>query len=293
MLRAGWRILIYAVLVELCGRVLFRLVPTVTKPATVSAQIWQTGVEQWKFVAVVVAPAFVMRRLERRSWRDYGFGLLPSASRWFGSGVLSGAIVITIVMAVMTATRTFGVASIALTPAAGAAWGLSWAAIDLGGAVSEEFFFRGYLLMTLADGIRFWPASVCISVAFGALHLTNPEETALGAFNAMLFGLFFCSTVRKSGGLWFAIGMHLAINWTQDFVYSVPLSGRALKPGHLLAASVRGPGWLTGGSAGPEGSIVTAAAITLAFCAFHYVHWQRRHEATRDGAMMVSWCRRI
>ena len=67
--------------------------------------------------------------------------------------------------------------------------------------------------------------------------------------------MFFCFTLRRTGNLWFAIGWHAAFDFGETYVYSVPDSGFVM-PGHLLAASLHGPRWLTGGTVGPEGSVV-------------------------------------
>jgi len=49
------------------------------------------------------------------------------------------------------------------------------------------------------------------------------------------------------------IGFHAAWNWGETFFYGVPESGFPPK-GHLFNPTFAGPVWLTGGSAGPEGS---------------------------------------
>src|SRR3989442_350419 len=115
---------------------------------------------------------------------------------------------------------------------------------------SEEFLFRGYALYTLSTGIGFWPAAGLLSALFGAVHLHNPGESWIGGLSAGLIGLFFCFTVRRTGSLWFAIGLHAAWDYSESFVYSVPDSG-AMVPGHLLNSSFHGPRWLTGGTVGP------------------------------------------
>jgi len=52
-----------------------------------------------------------------------------------------------------------------------------WMIANLLIGFSEEFRFRAYLLATLADGIGFWPASILLSIGFGALHyFLKPHE---------------------------------------------------------------------------------------------------------------------
>jgi membrane protease YdiL (CAAX protease family) len=100
---------------------------------------------------------------------------------------------------------------------------------------------------------------------FGYLHHPNPGENWLGALGAAAIGLFFCFTLRRTGNLWFAVGMHWAWDWGESFLYSVPNSGLVF-PGHLLKSSLHGATWLTGGSVGPEASVlffVLLAALSI------------------------------
>jgi membrane protease YdiL (CAAX protease family) len=127
-------------------------------------------------------------------------------------------------------------------------------------ALYEDFLFRGYSLFTLAEAIGFWPAAVLLSFAFGFIHLRNSGESWVGALAATCIGLFFCLTLRRTGTLWFAIGMHASWDWGESFLYSVPDSGQ-LAPGHLLHSSFHGARWLTGGSVGPEGSVLVFVLV--------------------------------
>jgi uncharacterized protein len=58
-------------------------------------------------------------------------------------------------------------------------------------------------------------------------------------------------------------------------LYSVPDSG-LVAPGHLLNSSLHGPAWLTGGSVGPEGSVMAFAVTALAAAIFAWAYPARR-----------------
>jgi membrane protease YdiL (CAAX protease family) len=77
-------------------------------------------------------------------------------------------------------------------------------------------------------------------------------------------GLLFCLTIQRTGNLWFAVGFHAAWDWAETFFYGTPDSG-LVGVGRLLNTSYQGPKWLTGGSAGPEGSVI--AFFILLLCA--------------------------
>ena len=68
--------------------------------------------------------------------------------------------------------------------------------------------------------------------------------------------------VAVDRSLWFAIGLHASWDWTETYFLGVANSGMPAT-GHLLNTSLHGPNWMTGGSAGPEASIVELVIILL------------------------------
>jgi hypothetical protein len=150
-----------------------------------------------------------------------------------------------------------------------------WAVVFVFVGLFEEFLLRGYSQFTLARGMGFWPAAIALSCAFGLIHLRNGGEQWPGLLAAAFIGLFFCLTLRRTGTLWFAIGFHAAWDWGESFLYSVPDSGM-LSPGHLLSSSLRGPAWLSGGSVGPEGSVLCFVVIAATWILFDRTHRQGR-----------------
>ena len=85
----------------------------------------------------------------------------------------------------------------------------------------------------------------------------------MGLIAVGCFGLFFCYTLRVTGNLWLAVGFHASWDWTESFFYGVPDSGTRMA-GHLLDTAVSGPAWVSGGSAGPEGSVLILATLAAA-----------------------------
>ena len=140
----------------------------------------------------------------------------------------------------------------------------------------EESVMRGYAQFTLTQGMGFWPAAILLSVVFGAMHLGNSGEAWLGILGAALLGLFFCLTLRRTGTLWFAVGFHASWDWGESYFYSVPDSG-AMVTGHLLNSSFHGSRWLTGGSVGPEGSVLVLLIIALMWLVFDRMYRQARY----------------
>jgi membrane protease YdiL (CAAX protease family) len=183
----------------------------------------------------IVLATWIVSRLEKRPLDDYG---------------------------ILRVSGHFQVDSVALTGSAAVRYALGWAAVFVCVGMHEEFAFRGYWLFSFSRRLRFWPAALFISVVFGVAHLGNPGENALGIFQVVVTGLFFCLTIRRTGNLWFAIGFHAAWDWAETFFYGTPDSG-LLGVGRFLNTSVQGPHWFTGGSAGPEGSLVALLVLLL------------------------------
>jgi hypothetical protein len=133
--------------------------------------------------------------------------------------------------------------------------------------LAEEFQYRGYAQFTLSSGIGFWVSAVLFSTLFGVGHLSNLGESWVGALNVFVMGLFWCFTLRRTGNLWFAVGMHAAVDFAETFLYSTPNSGLQATA-VLLNSAVHGPRWVTGGTVGPEGSILSFIFIGLSFIMF-------------------------
>lgn len=159
-----------------------------------------------------------------------------------------------------------------------ALWGVAFLLVSF----TEEFSLRGYALFTVTTGIGFWPAAILLSIGFGALHLSNGGEDWLGALAAGSAGLLFCLILRRTGDLWMAIGFHAAWDWTETFFYGVPDSGQ-VAPGHMLSPSFHGSKLLTGGSVGPEGSLLCFLILILCWAFFHF--WLREAKYPNPAAM--------
>ena len=214
---------------------------------------------------------FVLSLLERRTFGEYGLRLQRNSARQFLQGVVFGVAEISAVLALLAALGCYRFGSLELHGKAILSWALVWAAVFVVVGLYEEFAFRGYVQFTLAQAIGFWPAAVALSVLFGAVHWANPGETPAGIIGVVLSGLFWCFTLHRTGTLWFAVGMHASFDFGETFLYSVPDSG-AIFPGHLSSATLVGPAWLTGGSAGPEASIVDFLVIGALFYIFHRLY---------------------
>lgn len=255
-LRAGWRLLIY---IALTVAIAFGLGRLLLHGRHAFGPLIVTLGEAVLLVAVTV-PAVILSYYERRSWNSYGLPLRKMLGARFWEGAVWGFVALSVLLLAIAATGSFSFGQFALHGRAIAYYAASWGVAFLLVGLAEEFALRGYTQFTLASGIGFWPAALVLSAAFAALHMGNKGENPVGILNVFVVGMFFCLTLRRTGNLWFAVGFHAAWDWAESFFYGVPDSG-AVMPGHLLSPVFHGSRWLTGGDAGPEGSVLCLVLI--------------------------------
>ncbi len=215
-------------------------------------------------VFFVALATWIMSRIEKRPLDDYGLPLRTAFGARFWEGTVWGFAMLSAILLVLRFSGHFQIDSVALTGTEDLRWGLVWGVTFLAVSLNEELAFRGYWLFAMSRRLRFWPSALFLSAIFAGAHLGNHGENILGILQVVGTGLLFCLMIRRTGTLWFAIGFHAAWDWAETFFYGTPDSG-LLGVGRLLNTSVRGPNWLTGGSAGPEGSIY--ALVILLLCA--------------------------
>ena len=234
-------------------------------------------------LAGAFAAGIAMSQLEGRSFGDYGLPLRAAFGRLFWQGTLFGLAEISAVIAAIATFGSYHFGSLAIHGADLLRWAAFWSVFFVLVGLYEEFAFRGYVQFTLAQAVRFWPAAVLLSAAFGFVHRTNPGESKMGVAGVVLTGLFWCLTLHRTGNLWFAVGMHASFDFGETFLYSVPDSG-VIFPGHLSNATLSGPTWLTGGSAGPEASLCDFTMLLIFFYVFHRLYPARGQDSLPNSA---------
>lgn len=270
-LRPGWRLLLYVALTSgfFLGLKLLLM------------QFWQSSPGKFSFEGLLYSEmigfisafgaAVLMSFLEDRPVGSYGLPVQQAFGKFFWQGFSLGFIEISLVIGLIYAFGGYSFGPLALHGAQIAHWAILWGLCLTFVGLFEEFLFRGYSLFTLSSGVGFWPAAIVISLLFAGVHLQNSGESRLGVAGVFVVGLLWCFTVRRTGTLWLAVGMHTAFDFGETFVYSVPDSGMLL-PGHLSDATLHGPVWLTGGSAGPEASVFDFVLLMFFFYAIHKLY---------------------
>jgi membrane protease YdiL (CAAX protease family) len=263
-LRAGWRLLIFAAIVY-----------GLLQSQNFAARKWLRGIgndanfvlfELASFLSFLLA-SWIMAKLEQRTVGDYGLPGRRTLRGEFWQGAAMGFGSLTVLLVVMRAAGFFYFGRLALHGALIFGWAAAFAVLFLLVALKEEFALRGYALFTLSTGLGFWPSAIALSAYFGFGHRGNSGETWIGLSSAAAFGLLACLMLRRTGNLWLPIGFHTAWDWGQSYFYGVPDSG-VVVPGHLLNSSAAGPAWLSGGTVGPEGSVLCLVLMVVIWFAF-------------------------
>jgi membrane protease YdiL (CAAX protease family) len=256
-LRSGWRLLAFFFLFIVASELLESRLPG--GDFTPGRLLFRETV----LLAAVLGITLLMGAIERRRLGEYGLPLRPLPLAGIGRGSALGFLALTGLMIALRLTGAVRFGAAAQSAGEVLLLALGWAVTFLAVGLFEELLLRGYPLTALARGIGFWAAAVVLSAIFAAMHARNPGETPIGLAAVFGFGLFFALMRRRAGSLWPAIGFHASWDWGESFFYGVANSGTVVQ-GQLLQPAWQGPEWLTGGSAGPEGSVLILATLALA-----------------------------
>lgn len=263
-LRAGWRLLIYVAFVV--GLLRAEHWAARTYLAGID-EITDFLVNECATFLICLLGAWIMSKIEGRTIADYGLPWRRMFRGQFWLGALIGFSAITFLLTVLRLSSAFYLGTVALHGPEILKWAFLFGIVFILVGLTEEFELRGYGLFTLSTGIGFWPAAIVSSALFGSSHLSNTGENWFGAVQAGAFGLMACLILRRTGNLWLPIGFHTAWDWGQTYFYGVPDSGIVV-PGHLLNSKLTGPAWLSGGTVGPEGSVLCFVLIIALWFVF-------------------------
>lgn len=269
-LRAGWSLLLYGsffLMLEYALEIVVVLAAGFNRnPRSPQVVALGDGIE----FASAYAAALLMAWLEGRSVGVYGLPLPRAFGKSFWQGILLGLCEVSLLVGLIAVFGGYSFGILEIHGPSLCGWGLYWAVAFVLVGLSEEFLFRGYTQYTLARGVGFWPAAVCLSLLFGGAHLRNPGEGIVGAANVAITGLVFAFALRRTGNLWLAVGWHATFDFGETFLFSVPDSGFVFDH-HLSNAVLRGPTWLTGGTVGPEGSVFGFLTMGISALVIHFL----------------------
>jgi uncharacterized protein len=128
---------------------------------------------------------------------------------------------------------------------------------------AEELLFRGILFRWIEEFAGSWAALILTSALFGLGHIENPNATWFSSFAiAVEAGLLLGGAYMLTRSLWAPIGLHAAWNFTQGYIFDIPVSG--VPENGLTRAKLSGPALLSGGQFGLEASVLALVVATAA-----------------------------
>ena len=284
-IRAGWSIAIFFLLMALFTTVFFFPTKVLLEHFKFrlddSQPLPACAAETMAFLGVLGA-SMVMARIEHKPLISYGMegtGRLRNFLVGFVSGfaalsVLVGALKLSGFLS-FDGQNIFGWQAIM--------YAVAWQAVFFLVGIYEEYMMRGYIQSTLSRGIGFWWSAFILSAAFGCLHLSNKGESSVGIFSAAFVGFIFCISLWYLKNLWWAIGFHDAWDWAQSYFWGTADSGK-VSAGHLFSVHPQGSDLWSGGSTGPEGSLMILFLLPL-IALLMWVAWRKR---TNNGTEMQT-----
>lgn len=138
-------------------------------------------------------------------------------------------------------------------------------------AVAEELVFRGALPSALGARLPLWAATAISGVLFGVLHAANAGFTSAVVVSALAVTFLLMVSRLLTGSLWWAVGWHLAWDWSQQHLVALTPEGSA---NALVTLDMSGPVWLVGDPRFIEGGALVIAIEVLAALAL--LAWAHR-----------------
>ncbi|HET7587513.1 MAG TPA: type II CAAX endopeptidase family protein [Gammaproteobacteria bacterium] len=224
------------------------------------------GVAVLQIVATCAIYVGLVRWLEQRRVVEFG---RHRAWGEFGAGFALGLALFGITMLVLYLS---GLAAFEHA----AAWpGLIY---PLAGAIATAFFeeiaVRGVLFRIVEEHLGTWLALAFSAAAFGALHAGNPGATVTSSIAiALEAGVLLAAAYIYTRRLWLAIGLHAAWNFAEGGIFGADVSG--IDSHGLLATRLSGPPLVSGGSFGPEASVVAVAVCLISAVVLLSLAWRQ------------------
>ena len=239
------------------------------------------GITETIVFVIAIIPAYIAyffsaRGIERRTVSELS---LRSSPKEFLSGLLVGFCLCTTVVLILWWMGYYRIREV--TPRSEI---VPIVPMILAAGFMEELLFRGILFRIVEEKMGSWIGLVISGALFGLGHIPHGHATVLsGVAIAVSAGVLLAVAYMVTGRLWLPIGIHIAWNFSQGNIFSLPISGTAVHG--FVEGDLIGPTFLTGGPFGLEGSLLTVGACLL-------LSGYLLRRAVRAGKLKKPfWCR--
>ena len=290
-LKAGWRILLFAILFWGLSALIFVIKPlfgNITKRAFLShysvvivailalAATFAVAVSRIKLDKLSIVSLGLP--INKRTWQDLLFGFVLS-------GLMAGLFFAVVVLFGLVEFQGFNFGETPKTTEHITSFVRFMSIVSIGSLAIlflehvlvgywEEIVFRGYIFQNMVAGIGLRWAIGISCILYGLIHAANPNAGMLSTSIIMLFGFLRIYGYLSTQMLWLSMGMHIGWNFFQGPIFGFAASG--YRHSTLIKLTPTGQNWLTGGAFGPEGSILIIPIIVLALA---IIRWWAQMQA--------------
>lgn len=281
--RAGWRMLTFLIFVGLI------VTPTnLLLHSLISYIPGGKGIHAPRMIvlyilmvsAFILASYITLKWLDKRPFRLLGLWFSPGWFREFSIGLGFGFGPITIVFLLLWVTGHVDVSKGTLDISL-ILFLLKMLILFAFAGALEELMLRGYLFQALIEGSNKLIAILVLSIIFSAIHMFNPNWSAMGAVIIFLAGLELGVAYIKTRSLWMPIGIHMAWNWTQGPLWGMNVSGTTMETSFLVSTPQGSTFW-SGGEFGAEGSIFAAVVSIFVIWYIWRADWIKPSDANSE-----------
>jgi membrane protease YdiL (CAAX protease family) len=143
---------------------------------------------------------------------------------------------------------------------------------------SEEFAFRGFMMMSAGTHHKPWIAVLFNALVFGAVHIGNDGASVSGVLNVALFGVTMSLFMLRTDSIWGPAALHTVWNWAQGSFFGLKVSGLDAGPSVLRFEQTGAASWMGGGAFGLEAGIGTTVVNAVLILILLFLVPQRKSE---------------
>ena len=151
-------------------------------------------------------------------------------------------------------------------------------------SISEEIFFRGYVLRNFMESMNKYVALLVSALLFALMHAANPNLSLIGNINLFLAGVVLGLPYIYTKNLMFPIAFHFSWNFFQS-LFGFNVSG--LDSYSLIEFKISQNTLVNGGNFGFEGSVL-AILFQVALVFILYIIYKKRNDTDVSVKMITE-----
>ena len=215
------------------------------------------------FISFILAIWIMLRFIDKKDFRYIGVTSFRKSYKDFFVGLILGIICITLNIIILIAIGhgefKGSIFNPNVTPSI-----ISGLILFIIVAVTEELFFRGYIITTMQQMNKWWISAFVSSIIFSLTHgALNDNVSFIAVLNLFLAGMLLAYIFIRTKNIWMCIGFHITWNYFQGYIFGVAVSGRMINKS-IYTININ-EGAIAGGGFGLEGGIINTIVLIGAF----------------------------